>query len=215
MALVSPSLLSADFGHLADDCEMLNNSEADYAHVDVMDGLFVPNISFGTPVIKAMKRHCNKPLDVHLMITDPGRYVTLFRDLGASILNVHYEACTHLHRTIQQIRDCGMKPAVTLNPATPVEVLRDILCDVDMVLLMSVNPGFGGQKFITRTLDKAQRLRTIIDEQGLKTLIEVDGGIDTTTAPLAVKAGIDVLVAGSFVFGSKNPIETIKWLKNL
>mgnify|MGYP004448996427 FL=1 len=215
MALVSPSLLSADFGHLADDCEMLNNSEADYAHVDVMDGLFVPNISFGTPVIKAMKRHCNKPLDVHLMITDPGRYVTLFRDLVASSLNVHFEACTHLHRTIQQIRDCGMKPAVTLNPATPVEVLRDILCDVDMVLLMSVNPGFGGQKFITRTLDKAQRLRTIIDEQGLKTLIEVDGGIDTTTAPLAVKAGIDVLVAGSFVFGSKNPIETIKWLKNL
>lgn len=215
MALVSPSLLSADFGHLADDCKMLSESKADYAHVDVMDGLFVPNISFGTPVIKAMGKHCEKPLDVHLMIEQPERYIGLFRELNAHILNVHYEACKHLHRTIQEIRLAGMKPAVTLNPATPVEVLRDILPDVDMVLLMSVNPGFGGQKFIPQTLNKARRLKAMIKEQKLSTLIEVDGGIDTNTAPLAVESGIDVLVAGSFVFGSKDPKATIEWLKSL
>lgn len=215
MSLVSPSLLSADFGHLADDCIMLNESQADFAHVDVMDGMFVPNISFGTPVIKAMGKHCKKPLDVHLMIEAPERYIGLFKDLNAHILNVHYEACKHLHRTIQEIRLAGMKPAVTLNPATPVEVLRDILPDVDMVLLMSVNPGFGGQKFIPQSLDKARRLKQMIKERGLSTLIEVDGGIDKNTAPLAVEAGIDVLVAGSFVFGSENPKATIEWLKSL
>ncbi len=213
--LVSPSLLAADFRHLAEDCQMINNSRADMFHVDVMDGVFVPNISFGSPVIKAIKQVAEKPLDVHLMITDPARYVSLFRDLGADILNVHYEACTHLHRTIEQIRAAGMRPAVTLNPHTPVELLADILPDVDMVLLMSVNPGFGGQKFIQGTLDKARRLRKMINEKGLHTLIEVDGGIDKNTAQPAVDAGVDVLVAGSFVFGNDDPVAAVDWLKSL
>ena len=213
--IVSPSLLSADFGNLQRDCEMVNNSQADWFHVDVMDGVFVPNISFGSPVIKAIKKHATKPLDVHLMIVDPQRYIGMFRDLGADILNVHYEACTHLHRTIEQIRQAGMRPAVTLNPHTPVEMLEDIIADVDMVLLMSVNPGFGGQKFIANTLNKARRLKEMIVRRGLQTIIEVDGGIDKTTAPLAVEAGVNALVAGSFVFGSENPQATIAWLKNL
>ncbi|MCQ2227860.1 MAG: ribulose-phosphate 3-epimerase [Bacteroidales bacterium] len=213
--IVSPSLLSADFGNLQRDCEMINNSQADWFHVDVMDGVFVPNISFGSPVIKYIKKHAKKPLDVHLMIVDPERYIGMFRDLGADILNVHYEACRHLHRTIQQIREAGMRPAVTLNPHTPVEVLEDIIADVDMVLLMSVNPGFGGQKFIMNTLDKARRLRAMIERKGLNTIIEVDGGIDKTTAPMAAEAGITALVAGSFVFGSDDPQGTISWMKTL
>lgn len=213
--IVSPSLLSADFGNLQRDCEMLNRSQADWMHVDVMDGVFVPNISFGAPVIKYIRKHSQKPLDVHLMITEPQRYISMFRDLGADILNVHYEACTHLHRTIEQIRQAGMKPAVTLNPHTPVELLEDILGDVDMVLLMSVNPGFGGQKFIMNTLDKAKRLNAMIERKGLNTIIEVDGGIDKNTAPLAVEAGITALVAGSFVFGNENPEEAIAWMKGL
>lgn len=213
--IVSPSLLAADFGNLQRDVEMVNRSRADWFHVDVMDGVFVPNISFGAPVIKYIKKHAQKPLDVHLMITDPGRYINLFRDLGAEILNVHYEACTHLHRTVEHIRSAGMSPAVTLNPHTPVEVLEDILCEVDMVLLMSVNPGFGGQKFIKNTLDKARRLRAMIERKGCQTLIEVDGGIDKNTAPLAKEAGIEVMVAGSFVFGADDPENVIAWLKDL
>lgn len=213
--IVSPSLLAADFGNLQRDCEMINKSEADWFHVDVMDGVFVPNISIGMPVIKAIKKHAQKPLDVHLMIVDPTRYISTFKELGADILNVHYEACQHLHRTIEQIRQAGMKPAVTLNPHTPVELLEDIIVDVDMVLLMSVNPGFGGQKFIPNTLNKARRLKEMILRKNLSTLIEVDGGIDAQTAPQAVDAGIDVLVAGSYVFGSENSIETIAGLKKL
>lgn len=203
--IVAPSLLSADFARLADDVEMLERSRAQWLHCDVMDGVFVPNISFGFPVIKAVAALTDKPLDVHLMIVDPGRYVGQVRDAGAMMMNVHYEACTHLHRTIQSIHDADMKAAVTLNPATPVALLRDIIQDLDMVLLMSVNPGFGGQSFIRHTLDKIRELRQLISLAGSDTLIEVDGGINRATGAECAQAGADVLVAGSAVFGAQDP----------
>ena len=213
--LVSPSLLSADFLNLKEDIEMINKSEADWLHMDVMDGEFVPNISFGFPIIEAVSKICKKPLDVHCMIMHPEKYIERTAKLGAMMMNVHYEACTHLHRTVQQIHNAGMKAAVTLNPATPVSMLEDIIDDVDMVLLMSVNPGFGGQTFIENTIQKVKRLRKMIDDAGTNTLIEVDGGVNAETAPILVKAGVDVLVSGSYVFKSSDPISTIKSLKNL
>lgn len=215
MTLVSPSLLSADFGALDRDIDMLNRSEADMLHIDVMDGVFVPNISFGFPVMKFIERSAKKPLDVHLMIVDPGRYVSQVRDCGAAIMNVHYEACTHLNRVVQQIRQAGMKAAVTLNPATPVSMLEEIITDVDMVLLMSVNPGFGGQSFIQSTIAKVAKLRRLIDETGSKAIIEVDGGINLQTGTEVVAAGADVLVAGNFVFSASDPMATIAALKQL
>jgi ribulose-phosphate 3-epimerase len=215
MTLVSPSLLSADFGALDRDIDMLNRSEADMLHIDVMDGVFVPNISFGFPVMKFIERSAKKPLDVHLMIVDPGRYVSQVRDCGAAIMNVHYEACTHLNRVVQQIRQAGMKAAVTLNPATPVGMLEEIITDVDMVLLMSVNPGFGGQSFIQSTIAKVAKLRRLIDETGSKATIEVDGGINLQTGAEVVAAGADVLVAGNFVFSASDPMATIAALKQL
>lgn len=213
--LVSPSLLSANFLNLKEDIEMINKSEADWLHLDVMDGEFVPNISFGFPIIEAVSKICKKPLDVHFMIMHPEKYIERTAKLGAMMMNVHYEACTHLHRTIQQIHNAGMKAAVTLNPATPVSMLEDIIDDVDMVLLMSVNPGFGGQTFIENTINKVKRLRKVIDEAGTNTLIEVDGGVNAETAPILVKAGVDVLVSGSYVFKSSDPISTIKSLKHI
>jgi len=213
--LVSPSLLSANFLNLKEDLEMINKSEADWLHLDVMDGEFVPNISFGFPIIEAVSKICKKPLDVHFMIMHPEKYIERTAKLGAMMMNVHYEACTHLHRTIQQIHNAGMKAAVTLNPATPVSMLEDIIGDVDMVLLMSVNPGFGGQTFIENTINKVKRLRKMIDETGTNTLIEVDGGVNAKTAPILVKAGVNVLVSGSYVFKSSDPISTIKSLKNI
>lgn len=215
MTQVSPSILSADFARLGRDIEMLNHSEAAMIHVDVMDGVFVPNISFGFPVIKSIQPIAEKPLDVHLMIVEPQNYIGAVRDCGAAIMNVHYEACTHLHRTIQAIRDTGMKAAVTLNPATPVFLLQDIIRDLDMVLLMSVNPGFGGQKFITHTLDKVRQLRQLITESGSDALIEIDGGVNMETGKLLVEAGADVLVAGNYVFRSPSPIDTIAALAAL
>lgn len=215
MIQVSPSLLSADFGHLAQDVEMLNRSCASMMHIDVMDGVFVPNISFGFPVIKHIQKTAQKPLDVHLMIVDPGRYVSQVRDCGAAIMNVHYEACTHLHRVVQQIKSAGMKAAVTLNPATPVEMLTDIIGDLDMVLLMSVNPGFGGQSFIPHTLNKLKRLKTLITESGSKALIEIDGGVNLQTGAALAAEGADILVAGNFVFTAPDPIETIRQLSSL
>lgn len=212
--LVAPSMLSANFGHLNKDIETVNQSDANWFHLDVMDGVFVPNISFGIPVIKAIKKLAAKPLDTHLMITDPDRYIETFKNAGADILTVHYEACIHLHRTLNNIRQSGMKSGVSLNPHTPVELLRDILSETDLVLIMSVNPGFGGQKFIENSYRKIKVLKQMIADQNLSTLIEVDGGVDFTNAPLLVKAGADVLVAGNTVFGASSPIEAIKKLKH-
>jgi len=213
--LVAPSLLSADFGNLNRDIEMVNASQADWFHLDIMDGMFVPNISFGFPVVKQVKRFAKKPLDVHLMIVDPDRYLERFKEVGADILTVHYEACTHLHRTLNQIRSLGMKAGVSLNPHTPVELLNDIIGEADLVLIMSVNPGFGGQKFIPNSYSKIERLRQMIDSNNFKTVIEVDGGVDIDNARMLYDAGVNVLVAGNAVFGSKNPTATIEQLKSL
>jgi ribulose-phosphate 3-epimerase len=211
--LVAPSILSADFKNLQKDIEMLNESEADWIHVDVMDGVFVPNISFGIPVMKAIKPIAKKPLDVHLMIVEPDHFIEPFHEAGASCLNVHYEACTHLHRTIDRIKSLEMMAAVTLNPHTPVHLLEEIIQDIDMVLVMSVNPGFGGQSFIENSLDKVRRLRELIDRKNSKTLIEIDGGVSLVNANEILNAGVDVLVAGNTVFASENPKDTIRKLK--
>ncbi len=213
--LISPSFLSSDFTNLEQEIKRMNDSEADWFHLDIMDGLFVPNITFGMPVIKQIKKHARKPLDVHLMIVQPERYIDEFKKAGADILTVHYEACTHLHRTVQQIKDAGMKAGVSLNPHTPVALLEDILNDVDMVLLMSVNPGFGGQKFIENTYKKIKQLKALVEKNKADILIEIDGGVDASNAKKLVETGADVLVAGSFVFGSENPVETVKKLKTL
>ncbi|AYQ32287.1 ribulose-phosphate 3-epimerase [Runella sp. SP2] len=213
--LIAPSVLAADFANLQRDVEMLNASEADWIHVDIMDGVFVPNISFGLPVTAAIKKHAKKPLDVHLMIVQPERYLAAFRDAGAEVLTVHYEACPHLHRTIEQIKDLGAKAGVALNPHTPVSVLEDVIADLDLVLIMSVNPGFGGQKFIERTYERVRQAAALIEKQGSLAVIEIDGGVNQENAPLLYHAGARALVAGSFVFNAQDPVETIAQLKKV
>ncbi len=213
--LIAPSLLASDFANLQSECEMINNSQADWYHLDVMDGVFVPNISFGIPVIDFMNKHAKKPLDVHLMIVKPERYITQFKNVGANVLTVHIEASTHLHRTLQAIKQEGMQSGVALNPHTPVEQLEPTLEETDLVCLMSVNPGFGGQKFIDGTYRKVEKLRSMIDKAGLATKIEIDGGVTSVNARKLIDCGADVLVAGSFVFKAENPTQTIADLKNI
>lgn len=213
--IVAPSILSADFANIQRDTEMINQSQAHWFHVDIMDGVFVPNISFGFPVVKAVKKHAQKPLDVHLMITDPDRYLSEFKQAGADILTVHLEACTHLHRTISAIKELGMKAGVALNPHTPVNLLQDIIADIDLVCLMSVNPGFGGQKFIENTYSKISALKELIGQKQSRALIEIDGGVNQDNAQKLIQAGANVLVAGNFVFSSSNPLQTIASLAQL
>ncbi len=213
--LIAPSLLAADFMNLQRDVEMINQSEADWLHLDIMDGVFVPNISFGFPILKGLKKICRKPMDVHLMIVEPHKFIREVAETGAYLMNVHYEACTHLHRTIAGIHEAGMKAGVTLNPHSPVSLLEDIVQDVEVVMLMSVNPGYGGQKFIEHTVEKTRQLREMIDRKGLNALIEIDGGVNFETGKRLLDAGADVLVAGSFVFSAADPASVIKELKAL
>ena len=215
MALIAPSILAADFGNLEKDCKMVNSSLADWFHIDIMDGVFVPNISFGMPVLKAIQGIAEKPLDVHLMIVDPDRYVDTFADLGSAVLTVHYEACTHLHRTVQKIKSCGMKAGVALNPHTPIAVLEDIIPNLDLVCLMSVNPGFGGQSFIEGTFNKVKSLKTLIEQKEAAVQIEIDGGVTDKNAETLIASGADVLVAGSHVFKAEDPEDIIRTLKQL
>lgn len=213
--LVAPSVLAADFANIQRDIEMINNSDADWFHIDIMDGVFVPNISFGMPVMKAIKKHATKPLDVHLMIVNPDQYIKTFKDCGADILTVHYEACTHLHRTIQAIKAEGIQAGVAINPHTPIAVLEDIIQELDLVCIMSVNPGFGGQSFIENTYTKVQQLKNLITFKGCDTKVEIDGGVTDKNANNLIEVGADVLVAGSYVFGAKNPTKTVAELKAL
>lgn len=214
MAIVSPSMLSADFANLQKEIDFINQSSADWFHLDIMDGVFVPNISFGIPVIKSIKKHAKKPLDVHLMIVEPDKYISDFKNAGADWLTVHYEACTHLHRTVQSIKSQGMKAGVALNPHTPVQALEDIICDVDMILIMSVNPGFGGQKFIPQSIEKITKLKELIIQKKSNALIQVDGGVDTSNSTILTKAGADILVAGNAIFASEDRNKVIAILKN-